>query len=180
MSLRQYIGVCLRGREPGDGAFSLGVANMKILVSCLLLLALSPGCSTGIIVHDELRAAELVSDFLTSLTTDEGIDLSYAWTDDRYKQVVSRSQFARIVARIRNRNQLAEIKLIGFETYGPVELISVYAQSQVGSEQLFFRFALTGSKSSDYYLLDLYTESSAFVKEGRYQEYEQPRLINGV
>jgi hypothetical protein len=180
VSLRQHIDTCWRGREPGDGGLSSRVTNMKIPLTCLLLLALSPGCSTGIIVHDELRAAELVSDFLTSLTTDEGIDLSYAWTDDRYKQVVSRSQFSRIVARIRNRNQLAEIKLIGFETYGPVELISVYAQSQAGSEQLFFRFELTGSKSSDYYLLGLRTESSDYVKEGHYQEYEQPRLINGV
>jgi len=153
---------------------------MKALFVGLLLMASSQGCSTGVIVHDQYRAAELVTDFLTSLKSEAGIDLSYAWTDDRYKQAVSRSQFARIVAQLRNRNQLAEIKLTGFETYGPVELISVYAQSKMDNEPLFFRFTLTGSKSSDYYLLDLKIQSRAFEKEGRYLEYEQSLLIEGV
>jgi len=146
----------------------------------LLLALLLPGCSTGIIVHDQDRAAELTGDFLNALKSDEGIDLSYAWTDDRFKEAVSREQFARVVARIRNRNQRAEIKLTGFETYGPVELISVYADSRVGNGQLFFRFTLTGSKSKDYYLLDLKTDSTEFTKEGRYHEYQQPLLIDGV
>ena len=149
-------------------------------VLLLMLVLLLPGCSTGIIVHDQIRAAELIGDFLNALKSDEGIDLSYAWTDDRFKEAVSREQFSRIVARIRNSNQRAEIKLTGFETYGPVELISVYAHSQVGSEHLFFRFTLVGSKSKDYYLLDLKTDSTEFTKEGRYLEYQQPLLIDGV
>jgi hypothetical protein len=153
---------------------------MKALLIGLLLMVLLPGCSTGVIVHDQFRAAELVTDFLIGLKSDAGIELAYAWTDDRYKQAVSPSQFARIVARIRNRNLRADITLTGFETYGAVELISVYAQSEVSNEPLFFRFSLTGSKSSDYYLLDLETENSAFEREGRYLEYQQSLLIEGI
>lgn len=153
---------------------------MRILLSCLLLVALLPGCSTGVIVHDQHRAAELVNDFLTAIKSDEGIDLAYAWTDDQYKQTVTRSQFARIVARIRYQNQLAEIKLIGFEIYGPVEMMSVYAMSETDKKQLFFKFTLSGSKASDYYLLDLKTSNKEIDKKGHYQEYQNPRLIDGV
>ena len=87
-----------------------------------LLLMLVQGCNTGVVVHDQTRAAELIVDFLSSLKSVEGIELAYAWTDDRYKQETTAAEFTRIVARIRNLNQGAEIRLTGYETIGPVEL----------------------------------------------------------
>ena len=100
------------------------------LTICLLIFA---GCDTGIVVHDEARAAELIVDFLTSLKTDEGIELSYAWTDDRFKQEVSASEFAQLVALIRKKNSGATIQLQGYEVFGPVELLNLYANSETGA-----------------------------------------------
>jgi hypothetical protein len=111
---------------------------MRTLALTLILL-LAQGCSSGIVVHDQYRAAELIVDFLSSLKSAEGIQLAYAWTDDRYKQETSASEFVRIVARIRNLNQGAEIQLTGYETFGPVELLNIYASSGTGESRLYFR-----------------------------------------
>ena len=88
---------------------------MRIFTLGLFLLLLS-GCSTGVVVHDQDRAAELVVDCLTAFKSDDGIKLSYAWTDDKYKVAVSADEFARIVSTIRSKNQGADIHLDGFET----------------------------------------------------------------
>lgn len=145
-----------------------------------LLLMLAQGCNTGIVVHDQTRAAELLVDFLSSLKTAEGIELAYAWTDDRYKQEISAAEFARIVARIRNLNQGAEIRLTGYETLGPVEILNIYANSNAGDGKLYFRFVLSGSKSSDYYLLNLDVSDAKFIQEGIYQVYPKSIPVDGV
>lgn len=150
------------------------------LFTLAVILLLATGCSTGIVVHDENRAAELLVDFLSSLKSAEGIQLAYAWTDDRYKQEISAGEFARIVARIRNVNQGAEIRLTGFETFGPVELLNVYASSNAGEGKLYFRFVLAGSSSTDYYLLSLDVSDSQFFPEGTYRDYPVSIPVSGV
>ena len=145
-----------------------------------LIVLLAQGCSSGIVVHDQYRAAELIVDFLSSLKSAEGIQLAYAWTDDRYKQETSASEFVRIVARIRNLNQGAEIQLTGYETFGPVELLNIYASSGTGESRLYFRFVLFGSRSSDYYLLKLDVYDSQFGKEGSYGVYPESITVSGV
>ncbi len=153
-----------------------GMRNATLYLFLLLVV----GCSTGVIVHDENRAAELIVDFLSGLKSDEGKQLSYEWTDDSYKEEVSLSEFSRIVSSIRNKNQGADIRLVGYEIFGPVETIVVYASSEIGEEKMYFRFILVGSKSKDYYLLNLDINDSEFGIEGIYNEYEQSILIQGV
>jgi hypothetical protein len=145
-----------------------------------LFLLLVVGCSTGIIVHDENRAAELIVDFLSGIKSDKGKQLSYEWTDDRFKEEVSFSEFSRIVSSIRNKNQGADIRLVGYEIFGPVETINVYASSETSEGKIFFRFILVGTKSKDYYLLNLDINDSEFSKEGIYKEYGQSIFIQGV
>ena len=157
------------------------VRQRRIRVSTLtLFLLLVAGCSTGIIVHDEFRAAELIIDFLTGLKSDKGKQLSYEWTDDRFKKEVSIKEFARIVSSIRNKNQGADIRLDGYEIFGPVKTIIVYANSVVSDGKMFFKFILVGTKPSDYYLLNLEIKDSEFSKEGIYREYVESILIKGV
>ena len=153
---------------------------MKTAIPLLILALLLPGCSTGVVVHDELRAAELIVDFLSSLKSDEGIELAYAWTDDSYKEEVSAAEFVRTVARLRYRNRGAEIRLLGYEIFGPVEVINVYARSSVGEDQLFFRFILTGTRSKDYYLLSFAIAESDFDRQGVYREYRKPVSVSGL
>lgn len=153
--------------------------NMRALAFTLFLLIFA-GCDTGIVVHDETRAAELIVDFLTALKTDEGIELSYAWTDDRFKQEVSASEFAQLVAFIRNKNRGATIQLQGYEVFGPVELINLYANSETSAGKIFFRFVLVGARSSDYYLLNLDIDESDFKKEGVFREYQQSISVKGL
>ncbi len=155
------------------------VIEMRIFTQCLLLLLLS-GCSTGVIVHDQDRAAELVVDCLIGFKTDDGIKLSYDWTDDKFKESVSADEFARIVSTIRSKNQGADIHLEGFEFFGPVEAITVHAHSQNSTGTTWFKFMLVGSKTKDYYLLDLKTGDTAFAKEGAYRKYEPSILVQGV
>jgi len=146
----------------------------------ILILILAQGCDTGIVVHDQKRAADLVIDFLSSLKSAEGIELAYAWTDDRYKQEISATEFVRIVARIRNLNQRAKIHLDGYETFGPVELLNIYASSSTDEGQLYFRFVLSGSKSSDYYLLNLDVSDTVFSPEGTYRTFTDAISVDGV
>ena len=153
--------------------------NMRALAFTLFLLIFA-GCDTGIVVHDEARAAELIVDFLTALKTDEGIELSYAWTDERFKQDVSASEFAQLVALIRNKNMGATIQLQGYEVFGPVELINLYANSETSSGKIYFRFVLVGARSSDYYLLNLDIDESDFKKEGVFREYQQSISVKGL
>ena len=152
---------------------------MRIFTLGLFLLLLS-GCSTGVIVHDQDRAAELVVDCLTAFKSDDGIKLSYEWTDDKFKEDVSEDEFARIVSTIRSNNQGAEIHLDGFEFFGPVEAITVHARSQNSTGTTWFKFMLVGTKTKDYYLLDLKTSTSEFAKEGIYRKYERSILVQGV
>jgi len=152
---------------------------MRTLALTLILL-LAPGCSTGIVVHDQNRAAELIVDFLSSLKSAEGIELAYAWTDDRYKQEISTGEFARIVARIRNLNQGAEIRLTGYETFGAAEILNLYASSGAGPGRLYFRFVLSGSRSSDYYLLNLEVGDLPFDRQGTYRTYSKSITVSGV
>lgn len=153
---------------------------VKSATALLIIALLLPGCSTGVVVHDELRAAELIVDFLSSLKSDEGIERSYAWTDDSYKERVSSAEFTSMVARLRYRNRGAEIRLTGFEIFGPVEVINVYASSSAGEDELYFRFILTGTRSKDYYLLNFSIEESAFDKKGVYREYRRPIAVDGL
>jgi len=145
-----------------------------------LFFLLVIGCSTGIVVHDEIRAAELIVDFLSGFKSDKGKKLSYEWTDDRFKEEVSLGEFSRIVSSIRSKNQGAEIRLVGYEIFGPVETIIVYASSEVTEGKMYFRFNLVGTKSKDYYLLNLDINDSEFSKKGIYKEYEQSILVKGV
>jgi hypothetical protein len=152
---------------------------MRHFTLCLFLLLLT-GCNTGIIVHDQARAAELVVDFLSGFKSDNGVELSYAWTDDKFKEKVSADEFARIVSSIRRKNQGADIKLDGFEFFGPVEAITLHASSQSSAGEIWFKFMLVGSRSKDYYLLDLKTGDAEFAKKGKYREYAPPIIIHGV
>ncbi|MBT8084968.1 MAG: hypothetical protein KJN72_07075, partial [Woeseia sp.] len=127
-----------------------------------------------------VRAAELIVDFLSGFKSDKGKKLSYEWTDDGFKQEVSINEFYRIVSFIRNKNQAAEIRLVGYEIFGPVETIIVYANSEVGEGEMYFRFILVGTKSKDYYLLNLDINDTEFSKKGIYKEYKQSILIQGV
>ena len=145
-----------------------------------LFLLLIAGCNTGIIVHDQSRAAELIVDFLSGFKSEEGRQLSYDWTDDGFKEGVSLAEFSRMVYSIRQQNQGADIGLLGYEVFGPVETMIVYASSQVGAGNMYFRFILVGTKTKDYYLLSLDTSVSEFVKKGIYSEYEQAIIIQGV
>jgi len=153
-----------------------GMRNSTLYLFLLLVV----GCSTGIVVHDENRAAELIVDFLSGFKSDKGKQLSYEWTDDRFKEEVSLSEFSQIVSSIRNKNQGADIRLVGYEIFGPVETIIVYASSEVSEEKMYFRFILVGTKSKDYYLLNLDINDSEFSKEGIYKEYGQSILIQDV
>jgi hypothetical protein len=145
-----------------------------------LLLLLAAGCSTGIVVNDEDRAAELIVDFMSGIKSDEGMILSYAWTDDKFKQEISEGEFSRIVYRLRSINQGAEIQLAGYEVFGPAELINVYASSKQSDGMMYFRFVLTGSRSKDYYLLKFDIDHSQYSKEGIYNEFRQPIYVDGV
>ncbi|MHC4856904.1 MAG: hypothetical protein ACYTBY_03705 [Planctomycetota bacterium] len=140
-----------------------GMRNSALYLFFLLVI----GCSTGIVVHDETRAAELIVDFLSGFKSDKGKKLSYEWTDDRFKEEVSLGEFSRIVSSIRSKNQGAET-------------IIVYASSEVNEAKMYFRFILVGTKSKDYYLLNLDINDSEFSKKGIYKEYEQSILVKGV
>jgi hypothetical protein len=145
-----------------------------------LFLLLIAGCNTGIIVHDQNRAAELMVDFLSGFKSEEGRQLSYDWTDDAFKKGVSPAEFSRMVASIRKQNQGADIQLRGHEVFGPVETIIIYASSQVSAGKMYFRFLLVGTKTKDYYLLSLDISDTEFPKKGVYNEYEQVIIIQGV
>ena len=145
-----------------------------------LFLLLIVGCNSGIIVHDQSRAAELIVDFLSGFKSDEGRQLSYDWTDDEFKEGVSLSEFSRMVFSIRKQNQRADIRVVGYEVFGPVGTIFVYANSEVDEGKTYFRFILVGTKTKDYYLLNLDTSDSEFAKKGVYSEYEQSIIIQGV
>ena len=153
--------------------------NIKSFTLCLFLLLLT-GCDTGVVVHDQTRAAELIVDFLSGFKSDNGVELSYAWTDDKYKEQVSADEFARIVSSIRSKNQGADISLDGFEYFGPVEAFTLHASSQSSTGKIRFKFMLAGSRSKDYYLLDFKTADTEFAKEGAYREYAEPIIVQGV
>ncbi len=68
------------------------LAGVRQCAALIVVLALS-GCSAGITTHDEVRAAELIVDFLSSLQTERGLQIAYDWTDDEFRRayfVVSR------------------------------------------------------------------------------------------
>ena len=158
------------------------LAHRRILdrLAPALFILIFIGCSSGVVVHDQARAAELVVDFLTSLKSDQGIKLAYEWTDDRYKEEVSFTRFIQIASSIRNRNLGADIHLVGYETFGSKESIVVYASSETSEGKMYFKFSLVGTKSKDYYLIDLSTNDSGFSKNGIYGEYRQSIIIQGV
>ena len=138
------------------------------------------GCSIGITVHDEDRAAELIVDFLSALKSSEGIHLSYEWTDNKYKEEVSFDEFSQIVAFVRSKNQGADIRVTGYETFGAEETIVVYANSDISAGKMYFKFVLVGTKPKDYYLLNLSINDSMFDKTGIYRDYGQSIVIQGV
>ena len=152
---------------------------MRILASSLFFL-LVVGCNIGITVHDEDRAAELVADCLAAFKSDEGIHLAYEWTDDRFKEEMPFSEFSKIVSSIRNKNQGADIRLVGYEIIRSKEAIIVYANSRISEEKIHFKFILAGTKHKDYYLLNLSTNDSGFNKNGIYKEYRQSIVVKGV
>ncbi|MFT5114268.1 MAG: hypothetical protein ACI8P9_003604 [Parasphingorhabdus sp.] len=150
------------------------------IIALFLLVQLLLGCSTGVIVHDGNRVAELIVDFLSGFKTSSGIELSYEWTDDKFKEDVTLSTFSQTVASIRNNNQGADIQLAGYEVFGSVEVIAIYANSTRGVGNIFFKFVLVGDKTRDYYLLNFETSDYPFSKEGIYREYGQMISIHGV
>ena len=131
-------------------------------------------------MHDEIRAAELVVDFLSGFKSAEAALKSYEWTDELYKEEVSLAEFSRTVAFVRDKNQGADIRLDGYEVFGPVETMIVYASSEISEGKMHFRLILTGSKSKDYYLLKLDIADTEFGKKGIYRDYAKPILVLGI
>ena len=70
--------------------------------------------------------------------------------------------------------------MIGYEIFGSKEAIVVHAKSETSEGDVYFRFSLVGSKTRDYYLLDLNTDDSEFSKQGIYREYRQPVIVQGI
>ena len=151
-----------------------------IKYSLLVVLLLVAGCSSGVATHDGYRASELVVDFFTGLKSGEGTRLAYAWTDDKFKEEVSFDEFSEIAAFIRERNLGADIRLVGFEVFGPKEMLIVYANSKTSEAEMHFKLTLTGTKNQDYYLLALDVADSAFATTGIYREYPESIVIEGV
>lgn len=161
---------------PGVIRFS-GMRNLSPLLPVLLIAA---ACSAGITTHDNARAAELIVDFLSSLKTGQGVQTAYDWTDDSYKKETSLAEFTRIIASVRLKNSGADIRLLGYETYGSREMIVVYAISELKSSDLHFKFSLVGTKHKDYYLLDFSTRDDEFGKNGIYRNYAESIIVGGV
>ena len=152
---------------------------MKKALTVIIILLLA-GCSSGVIVHDHIRAAELVVDFLSSLKSEADKKLAYEWTDDKYKQEVSFAEFNRIVAEIRSKIRGADVNLTGFEVFGSKETLNIYASSDADEGKIFFKFSLVGSKSNDYYLIDLITNDTEFDKNGIHREFGESITIQGI
>lgn len=150
--------------------------HLRYLLFALLLL----GCDPGITVHDQVRAGELVVDFLSSLDSPEGLRLAYDWTDDRFKQDMTFEEFVRWIAFVRERNAGADVHLVAFEVFGPVDRINVYAHSAGKLDKLYFRFDLVGNKVRDYYLLELRVDEAEQRQDGIYRKYEQPVVVPDV
>ena len=146
----------------------------------LLIVVLLLGCDAGVTVHDQIRASELVVDFLSSLQTPEGLRLAYEWTDDRFQQEMTFDEFASWMAAIRERNASADVQLVAFEVFGPVDRINVYASSVGKIDPLYFRFTLVGNKVLDYYLLELRVDDSEQREDGIYRKYERPVTVPAV
>ena len=153
------------------------ILRKNVTVVFILLLA---ACSSGVIVHDHIRAAELVVDFLSSLKSEADKKLAYEWTDDKYKQAVSFPEFTRIVAEMRGKVRGADIRLTGYEVFGARETLNVYASSDADEGKIFIKFSLVGSKSKDYYLIDLNTNDTEFDKSGIQGEYGESIIIQGI
>ena len=140
----------------------------------------SARCSAGITVHDETRAAQLTVDFFSALKSKQGIRQAYDWTDDRYKTNVSFDEFVESVGLIRAINKRAPIRLVGFEVFGPAEILNVYAQADSVAGRLYYRLTLAGTKTRDYYLLELDFDDNEYEKTGIYREYRQAIQVDGV
>lgn len=153
---------------------------MAKLPNTIFFLMLLMGCSTGITVHDEARAAELVVDCLTGFKSKHGTRLAYEWTDDSYKEDVTFPEFSQIVASIRKLNQGADIRLTGFEALGSREVFIVYANSDTEQGRVYYKFTLVGTKTKDYYLIDLNVNDAAFASKGIYGEYRRAIVVEGV
>ena len=168
--------------DAGHGKVIIGGFRglLKTGICQLAGLLLLGACSAGITVHDETRAAQLAVDFFTALKSKQGIRLAYAWTDDRYKTDVSFDEFVEIVSLIRAINKRAPIRLVGFEVFGPAEILNVYARSDSVEGRLYYRLTLAGTKTRDYYLLEFDFTDSEHEKTGIYREYRQAIQIEGV
>ncbi len=171
------------GNRCADGAkMKRDVTRLKGITrfATLLVWLILSGCSSGITTHDEIRAAELVVDFLSSLQTEQGIRTAYDWTDDGYKAEVPLDEFIRIIASIRSRNSGADIRLAGYEIFGSREMIVVYADSETSDGRLFFKFSLAGSKHKDYYLRYLEISDAGYGKDGLYRDFRESVVVEGV
>ncbi len=146
----------------------------------LLIVLLMLGCDPGVTVHDQIRASELVVDFLSSLQSPEGLRLAYEWTDDGFKEKMTFDEFVDWMSSVRERNARADVRLVAFEVFGPVDRINVYASSVGRLEKLYFRFTLVGNKVLDYYLLELRVDDNEQRGNGIYRKYEQPVTVPKV
>ena len=159
---------------------SIGGTGVMKGICLLLPVLLLAACSAGITTHDGTRAAELTVDFFSSLKTDQGVQTAYDWTDDSYKKETSLARFKKLVASVRSKNSGADIRLLGYETFGSREMIIVYAISERDNKELHFKLSLIGTKLKDYYLLDFKTGTDDFGKDGIYRDYEKSIIISGV
>ena len=123
---------------------------------------------------------ELVIDFLSGFKTEAGRKLAYDWTDDRYKQEMSFSEFKKMVFFIRDKNSRADIMLVGFEIFGPKEIMNIYAHSEADENKTYFRFTLVGTKAKDYNLIEMNVTDSEPEKKGIYREYGFSIVVEGV
>lgn len=166
--------------ETAAGARRNELRGMRNFISFLLVLLMVTGCSAGITTHDKARAAELIVDFLSSLTIDQGIHTAYEWADDSFRKETSLDEFTQKISTMRSKNSGADIRLVGYETFGSREMMVVYAISQKDDEKLHFKFSLVGTKHKDYYLLNFTTGDDEFSKDGIYSDYETTIIVQGV
>ena len=153
--------------------------NRIICGSLLLVLAATSGCSVKVqtVLHDEDAAAAVVSNVLATAFYRHNPGSVYDAAAPQFRSIGSRTAFAGMIQKLQLDYSPTNFVITDFSTWGPQEIIGIYATSETSRGNMHYRCMLAGSKGKGYVVTEFNFAPTPPKKTGMNVPFKNPKRL---
>jgi hypothetical protein len=131
-------------------------------ISLFVILTILLGCKASVISHDEDQAAAQAIQFARSAFVDNDLTKAYGMLDPELQKQLSPSGFKAAVESMHSGGYPSEIQATAYEPTLGQEEMQIFLIGSSGSNQLYYRLRMVGTKSANYRVTGMYRNSAPY------------------